>query len=229
MKTILFGIVIFSAILISTTAIAAGASDNQSDALSHAQSTNSLNLFEGAALSLNNKDLYDAGIQYFAAEIRARTDVDCYPPVGTGGSSPAVLLGAMQSDLSQVIMPELPRNPVLFARITARLENWNPDVASKYNPGWRYRSVCSDYSNIAQSYKRKKMANIGNLSMLLQIPAYKAAFDIEQAYNLSSPNERNKPEQIKAVHEAEATIIKIEKQKGVDVLTSGILEDNSSK
>ncbi|MDE2236155.1 MAG: hypothetical protein KGK44_11515 [Gammaproteobacteria bacterium] len=222
MKTVRFGLVIIAAILMCSTAITAGAGGTHTDALSHAQFTNPVNLFRGAALSLKNTDLYAAGIQYFAGEIRARTDVACYPPAGSGGDSPLALLGAMNDELSQAVMPEMTKNPVLFARVTARLDHWNPAVASNYSPGWQYRSACSDYSKIAQSYKRKIMTSVDNLSMLLQIPAYKAAFDIAQAYNLASPEERKKPERIKAAHKAQAMIIKIEKQKGVYALTSMI-------
>ncbi len=197
------------------------------DELSGTKGKNSFQLFQGAAKSLD-ADLYGASIQYFAAEIRAFADTECYPPKGQGGNSPLVALGAFKYGIGEMINPKVSRDPALYARIVRRLENWDPSTDPAYKPGWEYKSACSDYSQTAKSAKHQRLKVMEDFSSLLKIPKYESAFNISQAFHMAPYEEQQKPQKIKQAHDAEDVILKIEKAKGLDVLTSEILQDRKN-
>jgi hypothetical protein len=197
------------------------------DVLPHSQSLTSLKLFEGSAKALKT-DLFSASLQFYAAEIRAYTDNACFPPMETGGNSPLVLLGALREEIGEEVNPKLTRQPALYAQVVERLQGWDPSTVAGYDPGWKYKSACNNYAQLAESYKTRLVKPIKELAMLLQIPEYKRAFDIVQDFNMAPYADQQKPDRIKQARAAEDIIMKIEKDKDVNVLTSGILKDRGN-
>lgn len=206
----------------------ADSGDESSDALSRSQDKDALALYEGSGKTIKN-DLYSAAIQFYAAEIRVRSDFDCFPPVETGDESPMVVFGAIHAELGDEVNTQMPKDPALYARVTARLKGWDPATGPGYQPRWKYRSACGDYAKTAQEHKDKLLKPMEDMGSLLQIPEYKNAFDVEQAFNLSPYDERQKPENIKKAHDAEDAILRIEKEKGLDVLSSVILRSRKGR
>ena len=212
------------AFMSASTATAADSGDKYNDVLSHSQTLTALDLFQGSAKSLK-ADLYSASLQFFAAETRARTDFSCFPPVGTGGDSPMELLGTMREEIGEEVNPQIVKDASLYARVVERLKDWDPGTGPGYKPGWDYKSACSSYRDVAEGYKDKQLKFMGDMSTLLQIPEYKSAFDIAQSFHLAPYDEQQKPERMKQAHDAEDVILRIEKEKNLDVLTSSILKE----
>jgi hypothetical protein len=121
-----FWIASFSCACFAQTLTPANLGGNNADgkALDDERS-DSLIMFRAAAESLSKGDLERGGYLFYAAQIRAAIDLEAYKPIGTGGSSPEVLIGALRFQLGQGINPLTFRDRDLFARIVARLSNWN--------------------------------------------------------------------------------------------------------
>lgn len=112
--------------------------------LASPESTDSLSLITASLVALQNGHVEDAGFLYFSGQIRARTDLEIYKPLGKGGDSPAALLGAMSHQAGYAINPEVMRDRVAYGKIVDRLKTFIAQYGSGYSPGWEYVSSMAD-------------------------------------------------------------------------------------
>jgi hypothetical protein len=158
--------------------------------------------------------LEDAAFLYYAGLIRAGVDMQVYEPVGTGGNSPATLLGAMKATLGPVINPAVMRDRDTLARIVARLANWTPKFEAGYDPGWEYKSALAEPERTTAAKRARDLVvtHLEPLSQLMQDDAYYAAFKTVQDYNLGDPSPKVSEIEFRAALER---LEEIEKTRGI--------------
>ncbi len=133
----------------------------------------------------------DVAFLYYAGQIRAAVDMQVYEPIGTGGNSPATLLGATKATIGPIINPAIMRDRDAFARVVARLANWTPKFEAGYEPGWEYKAALSG-PRIEAAVKEAKEAvvpHLQSLNQLLHDDDYYKAFKTVQDYNLRDVEE----------------------------------------
>ena len=167
-----------------------------------------------AALRLDR--LEDAGFLYYAAHIRSEFDKALFPPIGSGGDSPLVTLGVLQAQLGSRLSPALMAKPQLFARVSARVRSWKPRVLPGFEPGWDYskKGNVKQAEGVMADTRQEIVSQLGDLSALLQNPAYFAAFKTAQDYNLRFPDESHRPTK-EAYESACQAMEQVEKEKKV--------------
>ena len=60
-------------------------------------------LYFGADVALKEKRLEDSAFLFYAGRLRARFDRECFPPKGTGGDSPFVLIATLSEQFGSAI------------------------------------------------------------------------------------------------------------------------------
>lgn len=105
---------------------------------------NAVQLILAATSSHGAGDIEEAGFLFYAAQIRYKIDKEVYPPIGKGGNSPGVLVGALASSAKQVILPALNGDPTASANVIKRLTKWTPKFIEEYDPGWKYKERLND-------------------------------------------------------------------------------------
>ena len=106
--------------------------------LSHAREAPSPHLFVASAAAMQSRHLEDAAFLFFAAQLRARSDLARFPPTAKGGDSPAVLLGALSQQVGSVVNPAILREPKSFANVISRISAWSLATPPSYDPTWRH-------------------------------------------------------------------------------------------
>jgi hypothetical protein len=180
-------------------------------------------LYNACGVAFHEKRLEDAGFLLYVAQLRTRFDKAMFPPTGTGGNNPMLALAAINQQLSEVVNPAIMREPKVFAKILARVKSWNPKVAAAYEPGWEYSKKESEkHAEDAVAENRKEfMYHMNGMSTLLSDGAYSSAFILVQDYNLRLNGDTNRPSK-EAYDAAIQTIKRIEKEKGINAITSVI-------
>jgi hypothetical protein len=176
-------------------------------------------LYSAAGVAFREKRVEDAGFLFYVARIRSQFDKEMFPPVGTGGNSPLLLLGALQQQLGSVINPALMANPTAFEKALAKTKAWTPKVPATYDPGWEFtkKGNPKDAEAAIQDGRRKFIDGMTGLSRLLQDPKYFAAFRIAQDHNLKTGDDRPSKQAFEA---AMQTMKQIEQEKGIQGIAS---------
>jgi hypothetical protein len=171
-------------------------------------------LYSAAAAALKEKRIEDCGFLFYAAQLRARFDKECFPPKGKGGDSPFVLYSALSQQLGSAINPTVMGEPKAFAKAIERLKKWNPKAPKDYNPGYDFteRKPEKDAHDAVKPGRTEFIAGMSDFSTLLNDAEYFAAFRVIQAYNRPGNEKRpTKEEKEKATE----TMKRIEKEKGL--------------
>ena len=106
--------------------------------IANANRMNSMQLMTAAAAELNAGRIENAGFLFLAGQARYQIDRKVFPPVGQGGNSPGVLMGALGASMGQSLQTSLSNDPVAYAKATTRFAQWSPEVGNGYDPGWEY-------------------------------------------------------------------------------------------
>ncbi len=148
----------------------------------------SLSLFMAAGKAFKEGRTEDAGFLFYAGQFRAGVDLEVFDPVGVGGDSPAVLLGALKATLGPAINPVVMRDREAFSRIAARLAKWTPVFDAGYDPGWEYKVELRGPAREAaiKTLREPLLASIQPLNQLLQDDEFYRSFKIVQDYNLKA-------------------------------------------
>jgi hypothetical protein len=147
--------------------------------------------------------------------LRARFDRECFPPKGTGGNSPFVLIAALSQQYGDVIKPAVAAEPKVFAKAIERVKNWNPKAPKEYDPGYEFteRKSEKDANEAVKQNRTEFLSRLGDLSSLLNDAEYFAAFRVVQAYNLATDDKQRTTNEEK--EKATETMKRIEKDKGL--------------
>jgi hypothetical protein len=145
----------------------------------------------------------------------------------TGNSG--AIYGALNSTVGEAVNPAVFRNPKVFAAIIERLDKWNLATTKKYNPGWKATKRISAASETVMTKKIKEdeLKDLRPLAKLLQDPEYFAAFRTYQDFNSAGGGAQQDLGRIAKNNAAMETILRIEKEKGVYILSDvlkGIME-----
>lgn len=172
-------------------------------------------LYLGADVALKEKRLEDSAFLFYAGQLRARFDKECFPPKGTGEDSPFLIFAALSQQFGGVIIPAVMAEPQVFAKAIERLKKWNPKAPKEYEPGYEFteRKFEKDAHETAKLYRTEFLSRLGDLSSLLNDAEYFAAFRAFQAYRLAGDDKQRptKEENEKATE----TMKRIEKDKGL--------------
>ena len=103
--------------------------------LAHATTTSAIHLLEAGLAEFRLGRLEDAAFLFFAGKLRGRIDQECFPPVGEGGDSPGVALGALGFQIGAAVNPAIMREPSSYKAVIERLHAWDPELAPGYDPG----------------------------------------------------------------------------------------------
>jgi hypothetical protein len=95
-------------------------------------------LYTGAGVAFKEKRLEDSAFLFYAAQLRARFDKECFPPKGKGGDSPFVLYSALSQQLGSAINPSVMAEPKVFERALARVKKSTPKASKEYDPGYEF-------------------------------------------------------------------------------------------
>jgi len=185
----------------------------------HAAEAPALQLFVAAMVSLGSQQLEDAAFLFYVAQLRTRHDLMRYPPKGTGADSPSVLFAALNQQLGAEVNPAVMRDPKALAAVVKRVESWSPATPAGYDPGWPYNPGKPDEAKQVFATQKAAFSNqFGALSALLSDPQYFAAFKTVQDYNFSTAAEMQDAKRKKAKEAAEATMLDIERRRGLEGL-----------
>lgn len=177
----------------------------------------SLDLFQAAAVAYQLGRIEDAGFLLYAAQLRARVDVERFPPKGQGGDGPEALIASLSMPIGEAVNPALMRNPRAFEGALARLRAWDPVATGDYDPGWDHgpQKAPEEAKATADRLKREMLQPAENMARLLATPEYFEAFKTLQDFNRDTSAEARTPERIAAAKAAERKMAEIEKRLGI--------------
>jgi hypothetical protein len=172
-------------------------------------------LYLGADVAFKEKRLEDSAFLFYAGQLRARFDKECFPPKGTGGDSPFLALAALSQQFGSAINPAVMTEPKVFAKAIERVKKWNPKAPRGYEPGYEFteRKSEKDAHEAAKPGRTEFLSRLGDLSSLLNDAEYFAAVRVFQAYHLAS-DDRQRPTK-EENEKATETMKRIEKDKGL--------------
>lgn len=201
--------------------LASGTPDTQKKALDEVlarpAATASIDLFLASAVALQQGRVEDAGFLLYAAQLRARVDLDRFPPKSKGGDGPETLIAALSMQVGQAVNPALMREPKAFGDAVARLRAWDAIGPSAYDPGWEHGPAKppAQAKAVADRLKQETLEPAENMVKLLGTPEYLEAFKTLQDFNLDPSAGEPSAEKIAAAQKAERTMAEIEKRLGI--------------
>lgn len=174
-------------------------------------------LYFAASVAYKEKRLEDSGFLFYAAQLRARFDRECFKAKGTGGDSPGVLFGALSQQLGSEINPAIMAEPKVYAKALARVKAWVPKASEDYDPGYEYtkRKTEADTHKAVMEQRNEFFSRMGDLSLLLNDADYFAAFRTLQKHNIDRENNPLTKEEKERVEETMKRIEREKKLKGV--------------
>lgn len=174
-------------------------------------------LFSSAAQAMKYNQIEDAAFLFYVAQLRMRYDFALYKPTGSGGDSPLVMFNALFVGIGSAINPAIMREPKMFDAVVKRVESWAPVVPPGYDPGWPYTPGKPEEAQEAfTTHLASFRQQMGGFSTLLNDPEYFAAFMVVQdaMSSMEEPDEQH----LKAKKAAEATMLEIERTRGIQGL-----------
>lgn len=194
-------------------------------ALANVASADPTTMYMAAAVACKAGKLEDAAFLYYAAQMRARFDVQRFRVTGGGGVGS--LYGALSNQVGELVNPAIVRDPQALAAALTRVEGWNVQPSGSYDPGWKVGDSAKmngdEEAALSKALKDDAMSHLRPMSALLSDPEYFSAFMTFQAFNLAPFKEQQDPNRITEKERAEETLLKIENDKKLSYLT-GILK-----
>lgn len=141
----------------------------------------SMLIASNAAYKLNR--LEDAGFLYYAGKIRARDDLDRFPPIGRDANSPAIAFGAVISVIGETVNPALTDRPSTYIAVVNRLAAWNCETVPNYRPMWEYKPGQSSKAQTCSTVKASYLQPMQGIATLFGISEYVEAFRIVKKFN----------------------------------------------
>ena len=183
----------------------------------HADEVPPIVMFLASARAMALGDIETSGFLFYAAQIRAKFDLQRFPPVGEGGNSPGVAIGAIKYQVGAVVNPRVFRAPEIYSKILDRLDTLDAKTGDTYDPGWEYKPS-AQYEEKGHTWEKELLKTIKSdylmsargLSRLLNTPEYFTAFKIVQDFNFGSADNREDTDNKSTYDEAINTMTRIE-------------------
>ncbi len=185
--------------------------------LARTEGVASFDLFQASAVAYQLGRLEDAGFLLYAAQLRARVDLDRFPPREQGGDSPEVVIGGLSMPIGETVNPALMRDPRAFEGALGRFRTWDPVAPGDYDPGWDHGPAkpAQEAKATADRLKREMLQPAEGMARLLATPEYFEAFKTLQDFNRDTSPDAKKPERVAAAKAAERKMAEIEKRMGI--------------
>jgi len=145
-------------------------------------------LFLASKTAFNLGRLEDAAFLFYAAQLRAKFDLDRYSVPTQSADSPAIYLGFLRQTIGDSINPAVMREPATFAAVVKRLEQWEivPSPQAFY-PEFETKPKLKlppeQWPSHAASLRKEFMSVFGRQARLLNDREYFEAFRFVQAMN----------------------------------------------
>ena len=145
-------------------------------------------LFIASKTAFNLGRLEDAAFLFYAAQLRAKFDIDRYGLSTQGANSPTIYLGFLRQTIGQSINPAVMRQPATFAAVVKRIEQWEvvpspqafyPEFDTKMNP----KLPPEQWPSHAAALRKEFLSVFGRQARLLNDPEYFEAFRFVQSMN----------------------------------------------
>lgn len=188
--------------------------------LAHPADTQAATLYVAAARSLELGRLEDAGFLYYAGQLRTRFDLKRFPPVGQGGDSPGVALGALSQQVGSVVNPAVMREPRVFKAVIDKVRALDLETPPGYDPGWEFAGTPApaEARALSASVKQEYLKPAEGLVTLLNTPEYFDAWKVVQDANLAPFDGKPHPERAAAVEQATRRLRGLEERMGIEGL-----------
>jgi len=171
-------------------------------------------LFTAAAVAQKEKAVEHSIFLLYAAQLRVRYDISCFPPKGKGGDSPMVAYSALAATVGPAINNGILNNTEAFVRAIDRIRKWSPKAPTDYNPGYEFTQRLSE-NEANEAFKphltdfNKRM---GDQAKLFADADYVQAARLVRTYNSTRGDKRPSQEEY---DKAIATMKRIEKDKNL--------------
>jgi hypothetical protein len=182
--------------------------------LAHPEDATAIQLGVAADMSYRAGNLRDAAFLYYAARLRAAQDLEKYPPKDAQGTSTEWFLSVVIDGVKIDLLRELYAQPKTLAEVVKRIEAFELEEPTGYNPGWDY----ARHDVPADLFAKNKAAlieSIKPMSDLLLLPDYFQAFCVYREFNNLSEKDQKNPATVEARAKAANAMKRIEKEKGL--------------
>ena len=145
-------------------------------------------LFLASKTAFNLGRLGDAAFLFYAAQLRAKFDLDRYELPAQAADSPAIYFGFLRQTIGESVNPAVMREPAVFSAVVKRLESWEivpsreafyPDFDAKA----KFKLPPEKWPAHAATIKKEFMNVFGRQVRLLNDPEYFQAFRFVQSMN----------------------------------------------
>lgn len=172
-----------------------------------------------ALATFGEQRLADSGFLFYAAQLRARFDKQCFPPEGTGGNDPFLVYSNLSMMIGHSVNPAVMDAPDVFQKALDRLREWQPKAPEGYDPGYDYkeRKTEKEALDAAKPNRDDFFSHMDAICTLLKNKEYLDASRVVRAYNLADEAERPSKEEH---DEARGIMKRIENEKGLEGLSS---------
>ncbi|MCW8857659.1 MAG: hypothetical protein OQJ95_09875 [Kangiella sp.] len=185
---------------------------------SHLNQTPSFHMFLTSARALAVGDFENAAFLFYAAQIRAKYDLQRFPPLSSGGSSPKLALGAVKQQIGSEINPKIFRQPELYAKVVKRIENWDSETVENYSPGWKYKNALdkTEQKKALEETRSGYLNFAKGFSKLLNNKEYYLSFKTVQDFNFGGSGKWDEPDEINKKKQAEKKMESIERKLNIN-------------
>lgn len=138
------------------------------DGVEQSNGLDAFTLMTLSTVALKKEDYFHAELFMFMSMLRAGVDKEIYPPVGSGGDSPTLVLMAMRQSISQALQEGPIKSSDTYQALIHAFENWEPHCDGSYLPGWDF-SGTPDYENCRSKFTEFISNNVENMKKRLPL------------------------------------------------------------
>ncbi|HEY4312302.1 MAG TPA: hypothetical protein VGN12_22835 [Pirellulales bacterium] len=149
----------------------------------------------------------EAGFLFFAAQVRFEIDKQVFPPIGTGGDSPATLQSALSMSVGMRVGPLVKNDARVQAKVAQLLGQWKPYLGADYEPGWDHKPRMDEQAAtaLASRVQQRAIKALTPNTKLLENAEYaqltkerkEADFTIQRIDAQNPPGQQRTPEVVK--------------------------------
>lgn len=150
----------------------------------HPATANGIQLAVAAYMTYRAGDLEEAAFLFYESRLRFYYDLERYEPValGSGLSDVKWFLSLLIESVKRPLIRDLYMQPEVFAKVVRRIEAFDLQTPTEYDPGWDY-TLRDVPTNLPSQYKMEMVETMKPIAQLLAMPEYFEAFRVLRACN----------------------------------------------
>ena len=180
--------------------------------LQHQANIPSTHLIFASAQAFSLDQLEEAAYLLYAGQLRAKFDLQRFPPTQIGGESPKITLTTMMRQVGSLVNPEIYKKPEMYTRVVSNLAKFQLTTAQGYDPGWDYQyQLQTDQQRvILLDIAKTDLKQLADFSILLNNEDYFNAFTMLQNFHSLQESTQKLQTYIVDKEKAEAKMLEIE-------------------